>query len=164
MARTVSADQLLQVLKRFGEGKTVLSLDCFDTLIWRTTHAASDLFSDLDCGARVRAWSESLQRQYNYVARGSTEVSLREIHARAYPRADADELTGRVNDELLAEHSLCFGFAPTVSLMRAARARGMRIVVVSDTYLDEAQLRALIAHAAGASVLAMIDQVFCSSV
>jgi predicted HAD superfamily hydrolase len=33
--------------------------------------------------------------------------------------------------------------------MRRARARGMQVIIVSDTYLDAAQLRTLIERGAG---------------
>jgi len=46
--------------------------------------------------------------------------------------------------------------------MVEAKRRGMKIIIVSDTYLVEPRLRALIASAAGADVAAMIDRVFCS--
>ena len=54
-------------------------------------------------------------------------------------------------------------FAPTVALMRRAKARGLEIVIVSDTYLDRKQLAALISATAGPSVLSLIDTLYCSS-
>ncbi|MEL6738053.1 MAG: HAD family hydrolase, partial [Pseudomonadota bacterium] len=43
------------------------------------------------------------------------------------------------------------------------KARGLEVIIVSDTYLSAEQLRALIANAAGAEVAALIDHVFASS-
>ncbi|WP_163071714.1 hypothetical protein, partial [Acinetobacter baumannii] len=57
----------------------------------------------------------------------------------------------------------CFAFAPTVALMRAAKAKGIETIIVSDTYLDEKQLRGLIAAAAGEEVAGLIGRIFCSS-
>jgi hypothetical protein len=47
--------------------------------------------------------------------------------------------------------------------MKAAKARGLQIIIVSDTYLSEPQLRELIARAAGEDVAALIDRIFVSS-
>jgi hypothetical protein len=47
--------------------------------------------------------------------------------------------------------------------MRAAKNRGLKIIIVSDTYLSEAQLRTLIARAAGEEVASLIDCIFVSS-
>jgi hypothetical protein len=47
--------------------------------------------------------------------------------------------------------------------MQAAKARGLQIIIVSDTYLSEAQLGQLIARAAGDEVAALIDRIFVSS-
>jgi hypothetical protein len=54
-------------------------------------------------------------------------------------------------------------FAPTVELMRRAKAAGMQVILVSDTYLDAAQLRRLIERAAGPEVIAMVNRIFVSS-
>jgi hypothetical protein len=47
-------------------------------------------------------------------------------------------------------------------LIRAAKQRGLKVIIVSDTYLHEPQLRALIAKTAGVEVEQMLDHVFCS--
>ncbi len=57
------------------------------------------------------------------------------------PNASAAERAAAVRDELDAEARHCFAFAPTVALMRAAKAKGIETIIVSDTYLDEKQLR-----------------------
>jgi hypothetical protein len=80
-----------------------------------------------------------------------------------HPEALKTELAPLIEAELEAEARHCFGFRPTVELIRKAKARGLKVIVVSDTYLDKAQLRALIAAAAGQDVADAIDEVFCSS-
>src|SRR3546814_11586229 len=47
--------------------------------------------------------------------------------------------------------------------MRAARANGLGIIIVSDTYLSEPQLRRPIGETAGEEALGLIDRIFCSS-
>lgn len=163
MTRKITADKLASALELFGDGIRILSLDCFDTLVWRSTYAPTDVFSDLDCGIRVRTWCESLQRQHNRVANRSGEVQIEEVLARCYPDESGEQLQTRVRQELLAEHSHCFGYAPACDLIRTAQARGLRIILVSDTYLSKAQLRALISYAAGPEIAAAIEEIFCSS-
>ena len=43
----VHATDLLSVLDQYGEKIKVLSLDCFDTILWRKTVAPIDVFYDL---------------------------------------------------------------------------------------------------------------------
>ena len=146
------------------DGVETLSLDCFDTLLWRDTHAPTGVFdglSALSTGQRVRA--EARARKIRYAASGQTEIGIGQIYAEALPNAAPAERQAAIADELAAEARSCFAFAPTVALMRAARERGLGVVLVSDTYLDESQLRGLIAASAGADIAASIDRIFCSS-
>lgn len=140
-----------------------LSLDCFDTLVWRDTATPADVFADLPFtgGAmEPRRRAEGAARHAAKLFRDSFEVSIEEIHARLRPGGDID---CSIRQELEAEARHCYGFAPVQDLIRAAKARGLGVIIVSDTYLSEAQLRALIATAAGADIAAMIDHIFPSS-
>jgi len=162
---TVRAHEIATLLDRAPEGLRYLSLDCFDTLLWRDTCAPIDVFADLEIAGgaiQPRRRAEAAARREAYLDHGSVEVSIEAIHARLNP-GTAEAVTASVKAELDAEARHCFGFAPVIALMENARARGLGVVVVSDTYLCEAQLRALIAAAAGEQVLALIDHVFCSS-
>ncbi|MEN2709544.1 HAD family hydrolase [Sphingomonas sp. NPDC092331] len=145
-------------------GVTLLSLDCFDTLLWRDVHAPHDLFGALG-GANLlqRSWAEQTARSTAAVRHRRNEVHIDEIYAELMPNANAAERAAAVQDELDAEARHCFAFRPTVELMRAARARGIETIIVSDTYLDEKQLRGLIAAAAGEDVAGLIGRIFCSS-
>lgn len=145
-------------------GVRVLSLDCFDTLLWRDCHVPIDLFARLPGVAPLqRTWAESRARQVVALTRNCNEIGIGDIYAQILPNASAAERQAAIDAELAAEARHCFAFAPAVELIRAARARGLQVIVVSDTYLDPRQLRNLIAAAAGAEVAAMIDKVFCSS-
>ncbi|MET3824956.1 FMN phosphatase YigB (HAD superfamily) [Sphingomonas sp. PvP055] len=142
----------------------VLSLDCFDTLLWRDTHAPSDVFRALDGpNPMQRIWAEQRARTASLLRHRRTEVGIAEIYAELLPNADISERAAMVAQELAAEARHCFGFAPVIALMRTARARGLTIVIVSDTYLNSTQLGTLIAQAAGEEVRALIDRIFCSS-
>jgi FMN phosphatase YigB (HAD superfamily) len=163
-ARTILPHQLPDALDRAPPGVTLLSLDCFDTLLWRDCHAPVDVFAALDAvtpGQRIEA--ERNARKAMRTLRRSGEVQLADIYAQALPNAAEPAREAAIAAELAAEARACFAFAPTVALMRAAKARGLRVIIVSDTYLSAAQLLALIAASAGPEVAALIDRVFASS-
>ena len=162
MTITIRPNEIATLLNRAPEGVRILSLDCFDTLIWRATHSPQDVFAELggDGGAiEPRVHAEIRARQQRRHIDQRNEVSIEAIHAEL---AGADSPAG-VAAELALEARHCFAFAPTVALIDAAKACGLDVVIVSDTYLSEAQLRALIAAAAGHEVAAKIDRIFVSS-
>ena len=164
MKTSVRAADLPRLLDQAPEGLRYLSLDCFDTLVWRNVQAPHDVFADLglEGGAvwpRMRAESRA-RKAAHFHARG--EVTIADIYRQMWPTADDAARDAAIEAELAAEARHCFGFAPTVELIRAAKAKGLGVIVVSDTYLDQRQLRALIANAAGEDVAAAIDHIFCS--
>jgi FMN phosphatase YigB (HAD superfamily) len=155
--------ELPEVLDWFPQAK-VLSLDCFDTLLWRDTHVPGDVFTTLPGINPVqRRWAEGTARELSGFAHNRNEVSIDEIYLQLMPRATQATRDTAIAAELQAEAQACFAFAPTVELMRRAKARGLQVIIVSDTYLDATQLRNLIEHAAGADVAALIDRIFVSS-
>jgi len=162
MDRKVTASGLAGLLDAAPQEVRILSLDCFDTLLWRNCQAPIDVFAD--CGGiwqRTRA--ERRARQRRAFADGESEVSIEEIHRALRPRADEARIAAAIDAELAAEARHCYGFAPVVALMQDAKARGLEIIIVSDTYLAEPQLRALIQAAAGEEVISLVDRIFCSS-
>ncbi len=167
MSQQILPHQLADALKLAQQpigGLKVLSLDCFDTLLWRDTHKPADIFSILPgITALQRVVAEGQARKRAKVSRASNEVSIDEIYAQMQPNASDAERKVAANDELAAEARHCFVFGPSVELMRAAKAAGLTIIIVSDTYLSAKQLRALITNSAGEEVAAMIDRIFCSS-
>jgi FMN phosphatase YigB (HAD superfamily) len=145
-------------------GVRVLSLDCFDTLLWRDSHAPTDLFAQLPGITPVqRRRAEHRARSSAEYGRNRHDVTIAEIYAQLLPNASAAERQAAIAAELEAEARHCYAFAPTVELMRRAKAAGLQVIVVSDTYLDALQLRALILQSAGAEIAGMIDKIFCSS-
>ncbi len=156
--------ELPEALQRAPEGITMLSLDCFDTLLWRDCHEPTDVFAALPgLTIQQRATGEMQARKAKSTLRESVEVTLADIYAAVMPFASPAAREAAIAAELAAEAQACFGFGPTVELMRAAKARGLDVVIVSDTYLSAAQLRELITQAAGAEVAGLIDKVFASS-
>ena len=155
--------ELPRVLDRYP-GVKVLSLDCFDTLLWRDCHAPTDLFGALPGVTTMqRTTGEGRARVLARATRDARDVAIDAIYAAIMPHADARTRAAAIAAEIAAEARHCHAFAPTVALMRAARGRGMKVIIVSDTYLDQRELHQLIAAAAGADVAGMIDRVFCSS-
>ena len=142
----------------------LLSLDCFDTLLWRDCHAPTDVFTELThVNIQQRVLGEVKARRISSLAGRGNDVPIDEIYAQAMPNASRAERAEAIRAELEAEIRHCYAFVPTVELMRAAKAKGLTVIIVSDTYFDEKQLRELIARAAGEDVSRLIDRIFCSS-
>ncbi len=166
MTLAVRAYDFAQILDSVPEGIRILSLDCFDTLLWRNGNLPVDVFADLPLpgsGMEARIWGEKRARRVIPLLEDRIEVSIEEIYAHLMPAASPEDRARLVEAELEAEARHCYPFGPTVDLMRAAKARGLQIIIVSDTYLSEPQLRTLLTRAAGAEVVGMIDRIFCSS-
>lgn len=166
MKISLSAREIPNLLDRVPDRVTVLSLDCFDTLLWRNAQAPSDVFVDLGIeGGSIepRVMAERQARRGQFFKNGRNEVSIEAIHERLVPPGDQAGMLNSVQRELEAEARHCFGFAPVMALIRTAKERGIQIIVVSDTYLSEDQLRMLIGRAAGEDIAGAIDRIFTSS-
>jgi FMN phosphatase YigB (HAD superfamily) len=166
MKISVTAQHISTLLDQAPAGVKVLSLDCFDTLLWRNAQAPSDVFAELGIeGGSIepRVLAERWARKAEMLRRGRREVSIEAIHARMLPGADEGEIAAAVQRELDAEAKHCFGFGPVMALIREAKAKGLKVIVVSDTYFNPAQLRELIARAAGDGIAEAIDRLFTSS-
>ncbi|MGB3472037.1 MAG: HAD family hydrolase, partial [Erythrobacter sp.] len=164
MLQTICPHELPRALDHAPPGVNLLSLDCFDTLLWRDCHAPTDVFAALPGlmpGQRARG--EANARKAMRTLKRRNEVTLDDIYAQVMPNADEAARKAAIAAELAAEAQACFAFEPTVELMRAAKARGMTVMIVSDTYLSTVQLRDLIAASAGEEVAGLIDRVFASS-
>ncbi len=166
------AQDLLKVFEEHADGAEVLSLDCFDTLLWRRTDHPADVFFDLQHSAkfkqlglnpRLRVRAEALARDLNRVRHRKGEVRLRDIYLSAFPNLDDADLKELANEELEAEKKACFGFEPVMDLVRHAKRKGWRVVIVSDTYLSRDQLTELLQATLPPDVAGAIDRVFCSS-
>lgn len=164
MTDTILPHELSQALERAPASVKVLSLDCFDTLLWRDCHAPTDVFAGLErVSTGQRVVGETHARKAEATMRQKNEIGIGAIYDEALPNASQSDRAAAVNEELKLEARSCYAFAPTVELMRAAKARGLDVIIVSDTYLDAEQLLALITEAAGEEVAGLIDRVFASS-
>jgi FMN phosphatase YigB (HAD superfamily) len=162
---SIRAADLPNLLARAPQGLKYLSLDCFDTLIWRNVSVPVEVFADLplDGGAMdSRIWAERRARRLAPHVTGRNEVTLDDIHAQLMPRAPQIERDEMIVAELDAEARHCFAFAPAWDLILDARRRGLKVIIVSNTYLPEPRIRDLIEQIAGKERADMIDRIFCS--
>lgn len=166
--KSVRAKELVSLLAEHPEVK-VLSLDCFDTILWRNTAAPTDVFYDManapafaaiGLNARMRVMAEGKARDLKMARTGMPEVTLAEIYGAAFPKADAAALA---EAELAAEIAACAPHPETIELIRAAYLCGLKVIVVSDTYLTETELRRLLQATIPADAYAAISSVFVSS-
>lgn len=166
------ADELISILEHYAKDIKVLSLDCFDTLIWRQTATPSDAFFDMQrrpafqtfgLTARLRAQAEEHARQKMLFDRGNTEVKLANIYQAHSPSLSEQDLVNLNEDELATEMDTCYAFPPMIELIRAARSYGLRVIIVSDTYFTEIELQRLLKSCLPDDVLESIKHIFCSS-
>lgn len=149
-----------------------LTLDCFDTLLWRNVASPTDVFFDLaqrpamcalGMSASMRIKAETKARCRQRLRDGSVEVTLETIYCTALPEATAAQIELLMAEEIAAEARACKAFPGTIALIRAVNARGLPIHIVSDTYLTALQLRELLERCLPSDAFAMIDRIFCSS-
>ena len=149
-----------------------LTLDCFDTILWRHTDRPDDVFYEMQqrpafraagIDAAMRAGAERYARELHRVRTGRTEVSLDQIYLAARPGASREMLRWLAEDELAAEMLACHAHPGAIRLLRDARARGLPVTIVSDTYFSAEQLRRLLGHALPDDALAAIGDIVCSS-
>lgn len=167
----ISALELSTLLQTLPSHVKTLSLDCFDTIVWRRVAQPTDVFFNLQnterwsragVTAALRVKAEQEARRHTQLKYGRTEVSIEAIYRSMWPKADDAEIAAWVAEEVAAEADHCFTFEPVIELIRDAHARGMRVIVVSDTYLSRPQLRQLLQAVLGDDEK-LIDQVYCSS-
>src|SRR6202021_610795 len=61
------------------------------------------------------------------------------------------------------EKSFCYAFSPIVDLIRCAQLLNIKVIIVSDIYFNQDQLRELLSHALPPDIMNSIQQIFCSS-
>lgn len=166
------AAELISLLNDYPSGIKVLSLDCFDTLLWRNTATPADVFYDLQnrpsfqaigFNARLRRQAENAARHQIQLRSDDTEVTLKDIYRASFAALSSDQLDQLAEEELAAEIETCYAFLPVIDLMRKAHALGIKIIIVSDTYFNEKQLRLLLEKKLPKDVINSISRIFCSS-
>lgn len=155
--RPFADPRLVELAGRIESGVyDLLSLDVFDTLVWRAVARPSDAFFLLADELYARGAMRPSASRESFVATriqaetrarecgGSREVTLEEIW-REFPKGyllDFDPSEGP-EIELDVERSLVRIHADVAALAERARNRGMKVALVSDTYFTAGQLRRL---------------------
>jgi len=138
---------------------TTLSLDIFDTLLWRVVPEPAQAFVLLgrrlaDRGllapgvtptafARLRRQAEVRARERAHETRGGWECRLPEIWEELRPVVTADVSAG-VGEEVALEYDVCRPDLAVVELAERAHKLGRSVLLVSDTYFSSDQLRRLL--------------------
>ncbi|WP_192385064.1 HAD family hydrolase [Mesorhizobium silamurunense] len=158
------------VLDDFEDSVKVLSLDCFDTLLWRKTATPRDVFAVLADNPVARRLGITSHQRISAAARayrakpletGSREIDIGDIY-RSFISLSGEERQLLAEAEIRTEMDVCFAFPPYVELIRLARARGIKVIVVSDMYLREGELRRLLARHLPADAMQAISKIYCS--
>jgi FMN phosphatase YigB (HAD superfamily) len=151
----------------------VLSLDCFDTLLWRTVSEPVEVFKDLQnqplyiehgiC-AESRRMAERCVRQLRAGLYGEYEVTIGEVYEHMLPDASKELLAHFVRAEVETEKKYLFAYLPMFELLSKAKMMGMKTVLVSDMYIHDHQLQELVESCAKkAGIPVHIDHYFTSA-
>lgn len=166
----IMVHEIPNILDKFGDSLKVLSLDCFDTLLWRNTATPKDVFAVLADNPVAQKLGITPYQRISAAARayrakplenGSGEIDIGDIY-RSFTSLSGEERELLAETEIETEMNVCFAFSPYVELIRLAHTRGIKIVVVSDTYLHEGELRRLLARHLPADVMRAISKIYCS--
>ncbi|MDD9269755.1 HAD family hydrolase [Paenibacillus sp. GCM10023248] len=152
-------DRYLRVLQNELPTPKLLSLDIFDTLLFRTCANPSDVFAIVGERAlghgdlapsvsaaafkdmRIRAESQARERQ---AARtGFAEVTLELIYEEMPEILGSRDTFARM--EVEAEADVCYVNPHVASLLYACSQAGIPVALLSDMYLSSAQLRTILA-------------------
>ncbi|WP_095205282.1 HAD family hydrolase [Mesorhizobium carmichaelinearum] len=166
----ITANDIRTILDQFNDTVKVLSLDCFDTLLWRKTATPKDVFAVLAANPVARSLGITPHQRISAAARayrakalenGFGEIDISDIY-QPFTSLSGEERELLVETEILTEMNVCYAFSPCVELIRLAHSRGIKIVVVSDTYLRKNELRRLLARHLPADVMQAISKIYCS--
>ncbi|MER9689925.1 HAD family hydrolase [Mesorhizobium sp. M0139] len=166
----ITANDIPTILDDFGASIKVLSLDCFDTLLWRKTATPEDVFAELANNPVGRRFGITPHQRISAAARayrakplenGSREIDIADIY-RIFTSLSCEERELLAEAELRTEMNVCFAFSPYVELIRLAHTRGIKIIVVSDMYLRSGELRRLLARHLPADAMQAISKIYCS--
>ncbi len=155
-----------EIIDIFSENKSVklLSLDCFDTLFWRKVDKPHDVFSVInkDQGPSPRAKAEDRARAKALFKKKTSEVKIFDIYKEMSKYFTAYEIERRIKEEIEAEIKFGFIFQPALCLLKIAKAKGIRVIIVSDIYLSGNQLGHII-KSVSPEAFSLIDEIYTSS-
>ncbi|MEQ9449535.1 MAG: hypothetical protein RLN70_11630, partial [Rhodospirillaceae bacterium] len=177
---TVSDQRLRPVYDALASGRhKVLSVDVFDTLLWRRVPEPDDVFLCLGqhlassgklrphitpvAFAELRRIAQTMARERAFAATESREVTLNEIYAELPDFVFSADLSAaaRVQTELELEQSLLLLDDDVAALMSHARACGAQVILVSDTYFSSNDIKIFL-KAAGYVDFDVINRLYVS--
>jgi FMN phosphatase YigB (HAD superfamily) len=177
-ARTTDARLTRAISLLSNPDVRVLSLDVFDTLVWRRAPEPVDVFPMIAPRLRerghlteqvtprvfqkLRIAAEARARAKKNLAGQGHEVALTDIYAELpHHLVNGASPAEMASVELEVERGVLMPDLDIVELIRVAKSLGKQIVAISDTYLSGIELSALIAPLLSPD--AAIDRVFASS-
>lgn len=143
--RDFTVESFVETLSRYD----VVSFDVFDTLIFRPFSSPTDLFYFLGDRLglldvrRIRVEQETLARRDCYAEKGHYEVTFGEIWERMERETGIPAEKGMTLEREL-EMEFCYANPFLFQVFEALRARGKRIICISDMYLPRAFLSKLL--------------------
>lgn len=167
----IRANELSTLLDNpYAHPITLLSLDCFDTLLWRNAAIPRDIFymmqqrpvfKSLSVTAYQRIQAADKAYRAKQITEAHQEITLADVYAN-FSHLTVAQQNALIEEELLTEMEALYAFPPMVALIRQAHKKGIKIIVMSDTYFRHYQLRRFLAKCLPPDVYAMISDVFCS--
>lgn len=160
-----------KIFDHYADQISVLSLDCFDTLIWRMTASPKDVFYELakrplclSLGVTAYQRINAAARAYRlkYITHACHEITLDDIYAN-FTLLTTEQQKKLIEEECLTEMSLSYAHPVFVALMRKAINKGIKVIIVSDTYFSRDQLTKLLRHCLPEDAFNAIDTIFCSN-
>ncbi len=145
LSRRESPEQLAARLAAYD----VVTFDVFDTLLLRPLARPEDAFYLLGARLgypdlrRLRIQAEEEARRRKELAAGSREVTLEEIWAVLAPETGLSQTEGMAAERRL-EFDLCRANPYFLPVVAALRRQGKTLAVLSDMYLEEETVAALL--------------------
>ncbi|MCB2106633.1 MAG: hypothetical protein KDE14_02980 [Rhodobacteraceae bacterium] len=158
----------------------VLSVDIFDTLLWRRVPEPKDIFPLLAGHLRtegvlaphvsrvefafLRETAEQAARARRQAATGSREITLADIYAEIpdFVFSVRESVAARAQrEEAFERASMCLD-SELAALMTLAAESGVGVILVSDTYFSAAALRAML-ESAGFTAWDAVSKLYVSN-
>lgn len=133
----------------------ICSVDFFDTLVHRTVYLPNDVFR-IQAG-RIRPFTGDLSTERWVSLRKDTEhalskaakpaeIQLKDVYAQIAKdqKWSDDFIAGAMQAELDIERSVITPYVDLVDVLRRLQSEGVKIVIMTDTYLPESFMREII--------------------
>jgi FMN phosphatase YigB (HAD superfamily) len=168
--KQIHASDLIDSIEKILDGISCLSLDCFDTIYWRNFASPVDIFFELEKNVLFSQYGikaihrinfEKKARFKRYINTGSTEVNLFEIYKEGLAFLNDNEIINLIQSEIKTEIKYGYLFRPVIELIKAAKQKGIKVIIVSDTYLKSEELLQLI-RSKESNIDILIDDVYTS--